>query len=604
MNEGNDTAARQGVDLPELTEAEQLAFFDGTVDRAFAAQAKAGSVTHHIAIAGIVIRLVFAGERLEREFLPALGHLKVAAADPDATFHIWDTTSTGIDMIRPPAPMTAFTDRGDIWGMSSSRIRSAFHWSEYSVCALDLDRGIGTYWVEDAERLPYWAKSSPMRTMFNWLLASRGFHLLHAAAVGDEAGGVLITGKGGVGKSTTSIAALSKGMAFASDDYVVVGYDPGPTAFSLYSTAKLVPAQFAAHPELHPLADDAQARTEEKAVLYLHPGRDRQIARRMPLKWLVSPRFGDGAASAFEAISAVEIHRATAFTTMAQLPHSGVETHGFIGSLVRDLPTARLVLGHEVSAVPDALRSLLNGEIAIAAPPAVRERPLITVVIPVYNGAPFLHEAVASVIAQNYPALEIIVVDDGSEDAIEDAVAGLPVDVRFFRQENNGPAAARNRGIRDASGDYIAFLDVDDLWPADNLVSLLDQMEEQADVVLGRGQLARGRGANGQDFEFIGNPDEAFPYYIGAALFRRDVFRRIGLFDRDLRFGEDADWFNRAAEGKAVVQRLDQMTLIVRRHEGNMTRNKSVVELNSLRAFKKALDRRRIAQQALARQTP
>ena len=347
--------------------------------------------------------------------------------------------------------------------------------------------------------------------------------------------------------------------------------------------------------QLRPLIEGQNPAPGEKVVIYLNPSHSSQIVRSVPLKWVLTPKFNDGEETVFEQISAVDLHRAAAFTTMSQLAHAGLKTHDFIRRMIEKTPRRRIKLGRDIPGVPRAIKALLADPHAAAAvdtAPAP-EQPLITVIIPVYDGAAFLHEAIASVLKQNYSALEIIVVDDGSTDDIEGAVARLPIDVRFFRQANGGPACARNRGIRDASGDYIAFLDVDDLWPDGNLDSLVAAIEEtNADVVIGRGQLAQMRPGS-RDYDLVGNPEESYPHYIGSALYRRDVFTRNGLFDEEMRFGEDTDWYNRASENGLNVVRLDQTSLIVRRHEGNMTRGKTMVELALVRVAKKVLDRRR-----------
>ena len=215
--------------------------------------------------------------------------------------------------------------------------------------------------------------------------------------------------------------------------------------------------------------------------------------------------------------------------------------------------------------------------------------------MPVFNAAHFLPEAVASLLDQGHPALEIIVVDDGSTDDIGAAVAALPVEVRFLRQANGGPAAARNLGIRAASAELIAFLDADDLWPAGKLAASLGWLADypDTDVAIGRAQLLE-QGEAG-DWQFVGSPAEGFTAYIGAGLYRRRAFERNGLFDPLLRFAEDVDWFASADRTGLVVDRLDLVTLHVRRHPTNSTRDKTGIDLNPVRLARNALDRKRRA---------
>jgi hypothetical protein len=482
--------------------------------------------------------------------------------------------------------------------MTSERVRSAFQWAEFSVNLLDLERGLGVFWVQSAETLPYWTRSSPLRTLFHWWMNHTGAQLLHAAAIGTEDGALLLTGKGGVGKSTTALACLTSGLRYVADDYLIVRLEPEPRVYSLYSTAKLDGRQANRFPTLAALVSNPESLEREKAVLQLHPELAAWMPRSLPLRCIATPSFGDEPASSFVATSAAALERAAAFTTMSQLPHSGRTTYDFIRRMVDTLPGFELLLGHDVDAVPDAIRALLarsDAELAslAARAPGATEAPLVSVIIPVFEGGAFLPQAVDSVLAQRYPALEIIVVDDGSTEDIAGVVRQLPVDVRFFRQENAGPAAARNRGIRDASGDFIAFLDVDDLWPERNLELLVERLlaDPTVDLVHGMAQPVLHR--PGVPDEYVGSPREAYQYYIGAGLYRRRAFERVGLFDADLRFGEDSDWFGRAAQRGIRIEHLDAVTLFVRRHERNMTRGKTLVELQVLRVFKKGLDRRR-----------
>ena len=102
--------------------------------------------------------------------------------------------------------------------------------------------------------------------------------------------------------------------------------------------------------------------------------------------------------------------------------------------------------------------------------------PLVSVVCPAYNCAQFIASALESVLAQSYKPLEIIIVDDGSTDSTCALVRGYP-DIRYIHQTNRGPSAARNAGIASARGEYIAFLDLDDLWASGKVAEQLAILE-------------------------------------------------------------------------------------------------------------------------------
>ncbi|WP_416909225.1 MAG: glycosyltransferase [Polymorphobacter sp.] len=580
-------------DLPHRSEADQQAFFDTVLALAKEAEAKAGTETHDLLIAGNRIRLCFAGPALAPLLLPALSHLVVPDSDaaPDLTLHVWDSASTGVDICPPPVAQHCFSDRGDIWTFHSQRVLSAFHWSEFSLNLLDLPARTGIFWVRTSERLPYWTQASPLRTLLHWWMSSQGHQLVHAAAVGTADGGLLITGRGGVGKSTTALACLAAGLAYAGDDYVLLTIEDGRLiAHSLYRTAKINPDDTARFARFKPriLGEEATA-GDAKAVMFLDEG----LTPRLPIVAALTPRFGTSAETGIEPISPALLIGAATYTTLAQLPHAGQQTFDFIAAALALVPGHRLVLGHDVARVPAAIAALAKAPGAKDDARQEAAAPLVSVIIPVFNGAAFLKDAVASLLAQHHPELEIIVVDDGSTDDIDAAIDALPVQVRVLRQANAGPAAARNLGLRAASADLIGFLDVDDLWPEGKLGAALDWLRgnPDCDVVTGQAQLLE-RLENGS-YHFVGNPADNFPDYIGAALYRRRAFEHAGTFDPLLRFGEDLDWFANARRTGLRIDRLDMVTLHVRRHARNSTRGKTAIDLTPVRLLRKALAARR-----------
>lgn len=583
----------------QKTETEQLQFFEACLQRFILAAGRTGEVKRYYNLAGTVVCLNFAGNAMMPWLTPALEHLRtIEVADPAATIHVWDTTSTGVEMVPPPCESADFTDRGDIWGFNSKRIKTAFHWSEYSVNVMDMDTCTGVYWVKNPGAFPYWVCSSPFRTLFHWLMEKQLCQLLHAAAVGTAGGAVLIPGKGGSGKSSTALTCLEKGFFYLGDDYVIVRKDPVPAVISLYCTAKINFEDLPGFPSMQAHVQKPAREGQEKAVIFLQPGFGDRIVREMPLKAVLAPKIVKREPASIEEVSFWPVLQAMSFTTLSQLPGAGAHTHQYLREFTGLLPCFSLVLG---SCREDVARAVA-GVIAdpgpcrheVQIPSAGHREPLVTVIIPVYNSEEFIGKAVENVLAQDYPAIELIIVDDGSTDRTRSIIEQVPHDVRYFHQPNAGPASARNRGIKDASGDFIAFLDADDLWPENNLRLLVAELmgDPAAEVVRGYGQLFRDTG-NGQ-LEYLGNPKDSFADYIGAGLYRRGVFRKTGLFDPVLRFGEDTDWYNRAREMKINVKRLEMVTLLVRRHGKNMTEGKTMLELNALKVFKKALDRARM----------
>ena len=218
----------------------------------------------------------------------------------------------------------------------------------------------------------------------------------------------------------------------------------------------------------------------------------------------------------------------------------------------------------------------------------------VSVVLPMYNRAAYVAEAIASVYAQTSPVADVVVVDDGSTDesvAVVERVArpGLSI----VRQSNRGIGAARNRGIAAATGDWIAFIDSDDLWEPDKLArQLAAGAGDGADLVFGHlvEFLSPERAADlAGTLRVATSP---VPGVIASTLLaRRAAIERIGPFDERLRVGEFVEWMSRARDLGLGIRMIDQTVARRRVHGGNTVLTRSNADY--LRAIKMTLDRRR-----------
>jgi glycosyltransferase involved in cell wall biosynthesis len=222
-------------------------------------------------------------------------------------------------------------------------------------------------------------------------------------------------------------------------------------------------------------------------------------------------------------------------------------------------------------------------------------QPFISVIIPVFNGEAFLAEAIESILRQDYHPLEIIIVDDGSTDGTATIASSYSAGVRYVYQPNSGPAAARNRGLKMANGEVIGFLDADDLWPENKIEHQLARLTDDpsVEIVIGLQLLVRIDGiVDGKHtFENLSNP--RINLSLGCALVRRSVFDIVGFFDETLYYCDDWDWFMRARELGVPMLIHQDVTLIARRHEGNMTNRVELGNHYAIRMIKMSLDRRR-----------
>ena len=224
------------------------------------------------------------------------------------------------------------------------------------------------------------------------------------------------------------------------------------------------------------------------------------------------------------------------------------------------------------------------------------DRPLVSVILPVFNAGKYLAAAIESIQAQNYRPLEIIVVDDGSTDDSADVARSFGATVRYYSQANAGAATARNRGVEMSQGAYLSFLDADDLWVADKLSRQMAILanDPALNMAFGHVQQFYSPELDEETRKKTDLPKDPMPgYHVGTMLLSREDFLRVGPFEPSLKMGEFIDWHAKAKEKNLKGFMMPEVVMKRRIHTNNMTVRERENQMDYVRILKAALDRKR-----------
>lgn len=220
---------------------------------------------------------------------------------------------------------------------------------------------------------------------------------------------------------------------------------------------------------------------------------------------------------------------------------------------------------------------------------------LVSVVIPCYNQAHFLGEAIESVLAQTYRCFEVIVVDDGSRDEVDAVSARFP-GITYFRQPNQGVSGARNAGLKVSRGAYVVFLDADDRLLPEALSIGVENLKSHPDCAFVWGQCRHSNKA-GEPIPAPPKPWIKQEHYVnllrtnyirtpGVVMYRRAVFDAVGGFDPELQGGEDYDLHLRIAR-EFPVHGHNRVVLVYRVHQSSAMHSSARIFQDTMKALKR-----------------
>ncbi|MDD2388677.1 MAG: glycosyltransferase [Desulfobacterales bacterium] len=229
--------------------------------------------------------------------------------------------------------------------------------------------------------------------------------------------------------------------------------------------------------------------------------------------------------------------------------------------------------------------------------------PKVSVIIPTYNRARLLEEAIDSVLSQTFTGYELIVVDDGSTDDTGEVLASCEDRIRVIRQNNQGVSSARNAGIASASGDLITFLDSDDLWLPDKLIRQVEFFQQTPDALICQTEeiwirngirvnpKKRHRKRSGMIFEPSLKLCLVSP---SAVMIRRSLFDKVGIFDEDLPACEDYDLWLRIS-CRYPVYLIDEPLIVKRGGHQDQLSKAPGLDRYRIQALKKIIDSKKLS---------
>lgn len=240
------------------------------------------------------------------------------------------------------------------------RVRALLELGLGTLSMYDATSAVGLFWSRSAETLPYYERGAPLRAIFHWWALDHGWQMAHAGAVGTAAGGALLVGKGGSGKSTTALACATAGLAYVGDNDVLVDDGPQPSVHGLYCSAKLEPAhRRRALPALDALLGATEAWSGGKELFFLDGALRESVSVGVPLKAVVLPRVTGGERATIRRVSSTAALLSLAPSTLLQLPGARRRRLQHMVRTLERVPAYVLELGGDLGSVAPAIRSVL-----------------------------------------------------------------------------------------------------------------------------------------------------------------------------------------------------------------------------------------------------
>jgi hypothetical protein len=310
------------------------------------------------------VRLRLVGSRLAELVPRALVHLRAPdrpAAAGELTIELWDESATGVGCAgcvpqeNPEAPGRTEVSEGSVQVITTfAQTKTGFDRRAQHVVG----------WISDANRLTQYEVGRPLHPQLLLWHRDRGLQAVHAGLVGRNGDGILLGGPGGAGKTTTALTCLQSGMAYLSDDYVVVDPNPGgtPVCHSVYCSAHVEPKHLERFPMLKPYARPGRLAREDKSLILLSDLPGAMLQSSVALRAIVFPQVVDAPLTRFRPASRAQALLRMAPSSLGLLLFPEALAAGFetLSKLIDRVPVYWLDLGRDLAQIPQAVNELFD----------------------------------------------------------------------------------------------------------------------------------------------------------------------------------------------------------------------------------------------------
>jgi hypothetical protein len=317
-------------------------------------------VQYYYKIGNFTVCLSFASTVLVPKITPALNHILIQEPlVPDLTVCLWDTTSEKKSL--PAINWNLFKING-YRGYHQGNIY--LHYFDFidAISLINVEKNRAYYIVRHAEMLPWWVSASPLQVILHCWLQEKGLQLTHSAAISNGTNGILLTGKGGSGKSTTVLSCVREGLYYLGEDYCILEPSDPPNVHSIYQSAKWDQHTRKLFPDYENVIMNPLDAVHEKALAYYQDFSPTKIKKYAPITAAISLKIGTQSSPIIKKYSKVNGLKDLSMSTLMQLPLCDSRALNVLKNFCDKVAHYQLTLGYDIQKNVRVLKNILEGD--------------------------------------------------------------------------------------------------------------------------------------------------------------------------------------------------------------------------------------------------